>query len=268
MHSRFDRFRSTALGAQLEALIEQPERYLEFAALSRVGVAAIGAIQDEIVRKFPEVEADTTARQFCGAMVADVMRRHGHEVVQARGRLGGALFSYGAVFAAHPQRLPFADVAAALARMPARLAARAAHVPAALATRRPAGTGFSLVEHACHLRDLDAVFAARIDAVRTAELPVIESVDGTALAAQRDYLAQPLDLAVTAFRSGRAALCATAATLDPSQLARCGLRDGIRRMSLDELVRELLDHDRTHPLELDELLAELELPPLPSAHAA
>ncbi|HEM7893867.1 MULTISPECIES: DinB family protein [Burkholderia] len=263
MHSRFDRFRTTALGAQLEALIAQPERYVEFAALSRVGVAAIGAIQHEIALKFPEIETDTTARQFCGAMVADVMRRHGHDVVQARGRLGGTLFSYGAVFSAHPQLLPFAGVVAALAQLPDRLAAYAAHVPAALRTRRPGGTGFSLVEHACHLRDLDAVFAERIDTVRTLDLPVIASVDGTALAAQRDYLAQPLDAAVAAFRTGRAALCAVAAALDPAQLARCGLRDGIRRMSLDELVRELLDHDRTHVLELDELLAELALPPLP-----
>ena len=107
------------------------------------------------------------------------------------------------------------------------------------------------------------MFAERIDAVRTLDLPVIASVDGTALAAQRDYLAQPLDAAVAAFRTGRAALCTVAAALDPTQLARCGLRDGIRRMSLDELVRELLDHDRTHVLELDELLAELALPPLP-----
>ncbi|HDR9073234.1 TPA: DinB family protein [Burkholderia vietnamiensis] len=262
MHSRFDRFRETPLGAQLEALIGQPERYVEFAALSRVGVAAIGAIQHEIASKFPEVAADTTARQFCGSMVADVMRRHGHDVVQARGRLGGALFSYGAVFSAYPQVLPFADLAAALAEMPSRIAAYAAHVPAALVTRRPAGTGFSLVEHACHLRDLDAVFAERIDLVRSSELPVIASVDGTALAAQRDYLAQPLDEALAAFGRGRAALCATVAALQPQELARCGLRDGIRRMSLDELVRELLDHDRTHLLELDELLAELKLPPL------
>ena len=267
MHSRFDRFRATPLGAQLEALIAQPERYVEFAALSRVGVAAIGAIQHEIARKFPEIEADTTARQFCGAMVADVMRRHGHDVVQPRGRLGGALFSYGAVFSAYPQARPFADVVAALATMPARVAAYAAHVPAALVTRRPAGMGFSLVEHACHLRDLDAVFAERIDAVRTHTLPVIASVDGTALAAQRDYLAQRLDDALAAFRAGRAALCATAAALQPAELARCGLRDGMRRMSLDELVRELFDHDLTHVLELDELLAELELPPLASPAA-
>ncbi|MBB5502624.1 hypothetical protein HDG37_006861 [Paraburkholderia sp. MM5384-R2] len=37
----------------------------------------------------------------------------------------------------------------------------------------------------------------------------------------------------------------------------CGLRDGVRRMTLEELVRELLDHDRTHLLELEELDDEL-----------
>ena len=62
-------------------------------------------------------------------------------------------------------------------------------------------------------------------------------------------------------------MCASAAALQPSERQRCGLRDGIRRMSLDELVRELLDHDRTHALELDELLAEFELPPLPLPNA-
>lgn len=261
MHSRFDRFRATPLGAQLEALIGQPERYAEFAALSRVGVAAIGAVQDEIAQKFPELEADTTARQFCGALVADVMRRRGHDVVQARGRLGGALFSYGAVFSPYPQLLPFNDIVGELARMPAIFAAFAARVPTTLRAQRPAGTGFSLVEHACHLRDLDAVFAARIDAVRTADLPVIASVDGTALAEQRDYLHQDPDAALDAFRAARRGLCATLGTLPPAELTRCGLHDGIRRMSLDELVRELRDHDRTHCLELDELLAELGLPP-------
>lgn len=38
-------------------------------------------------------------------------------------------------------------------------------------------------------------------------------------------------------------------------------------MSVDELVRELLDHDRTHVLELDELIDELALPPLAPATA-
>ncbi len=52
-------------------------------------------------------------------------------------------------------------------------------------------------------------------------------------------------------------MCAALGKLTPEQLARCGVRDGVKRMTLEELVRELLDHDRTHALELDELESEL-----------
>ncbi|EEA03520.1 conserved hypothetical protein [Burkholderia sp. H160] len=257
MHSRFDRFRTTPLGEQLEALIGSPQRYIEFAALSRVGVAAIAAVADELAHKFPEIAQDTTARQFCGAMVAEVMRSHSHEVVQARGRVGGALFSYGAVFSPYPNRLSFSEVIDALSVTPDKLAGVVSRIPMAVWRKRPKGTGFALVEHACHLRDLDAVFAQRIRAIRTEDLPTIVSVDGTALAAELNYLDQDLDDAIKAFRHSRARLCTSLRKLRPEQLARCGLRDGVWRMTLEELVRELLDHDRTHLLELDELDDEL-----------
>jgi len=39
--------------------------------------------------------------------------------------------------------------------------------------------------------------------------------------------------------------------------ARLKAARSAKRMTLDELVRELLDHDRTHCLELDELASEL-----------
>lgn len=258
MHSRFDRFRATPIGMQLEALIELPERYIEFAALSRVGMAAIAAVADELAEKFPELEADTTARQFCGAMVADVMRRHGHEVVQARGRVGQRLFSYGAVFSQRPVALPFAEVVDALAVMPQKLSSFVSRIPVARWTLRPRGTGFSLVEHVCHLRDLDSVFAERIRVVRTQALPRIESVDGTALAEEKNYLAANLREAEATFVRSRQRLCDSVSKLEPAERVRCGLRDGVRRMTLEELVRELLDHDRTHCLELEELEAELD----------
>ena len=257
MHSRFDRFKATPLASQLEALIDAPQRYAEYAVLSRVGVAAIAAVADEIAEKFPEIGEDTTARQYCGALVAEVMRRHGHEVVQARGRVSGALFSYGAVFGARPVVLPFEDVIEALGVMPERFAALVKRVPMNLWARRPQGTGFSLLEHACHLRDLDAVFAGRFSAVRKEPLPVIESVDGTVIAEERDYLRQDLVAAMGEFGEGRRQLCASLKRLTPEQRQRCGLRDGVRRMTLEELVRELLDHDRTHGLELEELESEL-----------
>ncbi|WP_241069306.1 DinB family protein [Achromobacter insuavis] len=260
MHSRFDRFRATPLGQQLEALIDEPGRYLEYAALSRVGVAAVAAISDDIETVFPEVAVDTTARQFCGALVADLMRRHGHEVVQARGRVAGAIFSYGAVFSPRPVALPFAGVIDGLARLPDVLAGLMARVPAPGRTRRPEGTGFSATEHVCHLRDLDTVFAQRIAAILAAPLPRIDSVDGTALAAERDYQEQDPDAALASLRRGRAQLCASLRKLDAAALARCGLRDGLHRMTLEQIARELLDHDRTHVQELEELLAELAPP--------
>jgi hypothetical protein len=260
MHSRFDRFRATPLGQQLEALIDEPGRNHEYAALSRVGVAAVAAISDDIETVFPEVAADTTARQFCGALVADLMRRHGHDVVQARGRVAGPVFSYGAVFSPRPVALPFAGVIDGLARMPDALAGLMARVPAAWRTRRPEGTGFSATEHVCHLRDLDAVFTQRIAAILAAPLPRIDSVDGTAMAAERDYQEQDPDAALASFRRGRAQLCASLRKLDAAALARCGLRDGLHRMTLEQIVRELLDHDRTHCQELEELLAELAPP--------
>ena len=260
MHSRFDRFRATPLGQQLEALIDEPGRYLEYAALSRVGVAAVAAISDDIETVFPEVAADTTARQFCGALVADLMRRHGHDVVQARGRVAGPVFSYGAVFSPRPVALPFAGVIDGLARMPDALADLMARVPVAWRTRRPEGTGFSATEHVCHLRDLDAVFTQRIAVILAAPLPRIDSVDGTAMAAERDYQEQDPDAALASFRRGRAQLCASLRKLDATALARCGLRDGLHRMTLEQIVRELLDHDRTHCQELEELLAELAPP--------
>lgn len=257
MHSRFDQFRATALGRQLEALLDTPSRYVEFAALSRAGVAAIAAVHDELALKFPEIGDHATARQFCGAMAAEVMRRHGHEVVQARGRVGGPLFSYGAVFSAQPVAMSYANVVERLGEMPDAVSAQVGRFPASLWKRKPEGTGFALVEHLCHLRDIDEVFAARVHAVRTKKLPLLESVDGSVLAVERGYLGQNLDDALAAFRAGRARLCQTFARIKPEQLARCGLRDGTLRMTIEDLVRELLDHDRTHRLELDELAAEL-----------
>lgn len=257
MHSRFDRFRTTPIGQQLEAEISIPERYIEFAALSRVGVAAVAAIADEISEKFPEIAEDTTARQFCGAMVAEVMREKGHEVVQPRGRVSGTMFSYGAVFSPRPIVLPITEVVAALAMMPARVRQLTARFDSALQHRRPEGTGFSLVEHICHLRDLDSIFAQRFELALSSPLPLISSVDGTALAAARDYQSSDIEAAMRAFDASRAQMCAMLRQAGPQQLSRCALRDGVRRMTLDELVRELLDHDRTHCLELEELAGEL-----------
>jgi DinB family protein len=257
LHSRFDQFRKTPLGIQLEAVFANRLRYAEFAALARAKVASIVAVSHELGEKFPELADDTTARQFCGAMVAEVMRSHGHEVVQARGRADGQLFTYGAVFSSLPVQRSFPVLVDALGDFPSKLAAVVESFPRPQWTMRPAGTGFAPVEHVCHLRDLDTVFAARARAVLTRDLPSLPSVDGTAWAAQRGYIKAKLEPALVAFHRLRSRLCARLKATTELERKRCGLRDGTRRMSLDDLVREMVEHDETHALELDELLGEL-----------
>lgn len=257
MHSRFDAFRRTPVGRQLESLFEGEHRYVEFAALARAGVPSIVAVAHELETKFPDVIADTTARQFCGASVADVMRTRGHAIVQPRGRAAGRVFTYGAVFSPQPVLRDVPALAEALEQFPSRVADVVAALPASLAARRPEGTGFCLVEHVCHLRDLDAVFVRRIRAVLARELPVLKSVDGTALAERRNYRRERVSDALAGFRRSRARLSALVRGLQPDTLRRCGLRDGRRRMSVEDLVREVADHDAEHALELHELTVEL-----------
>ena len=253
LHSRFDQFRKTPLGMQLEAVFADPLRYAEFAALARAKVASIVAISHELGEKFPELARDTTARQFCGAMVAEIMRARGHEVVQARGRADGRLFTYGAVFSPLPVQRSFPILLEALDVFPSRLAAVVESIPKALWTKRPPGTGFALVEHVCHLRDLDAVYAARVRAVLASDLPSLPSVDGTALAAEREYLKQSLPEALAVFCRSRRRLCNRFKSTTSPERRRSGLRDGTRRMNVEDLARDAVEHDETHALELDEL---------------
>lgn len=101
MHSRYDRFRKSKLGTDLEKLIDTPERYIEYRVLSRLGIPAVAALVDDLKEKFPEVEFDTFACQFCGSMVGEVMRRHRHTLVRDRVSVPGKFFTRGAVWSAN-----------------------------------------------------------------------------------------------------------------------------------------------------------------------
>lgn len=258
MHSRFDQFRATPLGRQLEALLDSPGRYVEYAALSRAGVPAVAAAIHDLESRFPEVDGDAAARQFCGAMVADVMRRHHHDILRPRGRVPGGYFTYGAVWTPLPARKNWAELLASLKAMPEALLRRIADFAPEERLQRPPGIGFSLHEHICHLRDLEIeAYRVRIERVVAEDMPVLLSVDGTAWAAARDYPVQDFAGALDAFVTARTGLVARLAELTRDQRGRFGLFDGVRRMTIDDLVADIDDHDRTHLQELDELATEL-----------
>lgn len=257
MHSRFDRFRATELGQQLERLIDSPDRYIEFAALSRAEVPAVSAIVHDLHKMFPEVQQDQTAKQFCGAMVAEVMRRKHHGVLRPRGRVLGDFFTYGVVWMAEPQRAAFDELLERLAAMPDEVERMVEATPADRWRTRPGGTGFSLVEHICHLRDLDRdVYRERVARLLAGDGAALASVDGVAMALERRYGEQDLQAALAGFRAARAGLLAQLANATPEQRQHYGIVDGVRRTTLEELVENIDHHDRTHILEFDELQTE------------
>jgi hypothetical protein len=155
-------------------------------------------------------------------------------------------------------RDPFAGKLASLAEGPKRLRAVVTAVPAQQRSRRPAAGGFSIIEHACHLRDIEADgYAVRLARIAAEEKPHLPDLDGEALARERDYQAQDALAACDAFTATRAQVIAGLAALSPAQRERLGLLDGKTPFTLDEMVVAMLAHDAAHLKQLAELRAEL-----------
>ena len=68
---------------------------------------------------------------------------------------------------------------------------------------------------------------------------------------------QFLAAALIAFRRSRGELT-TLRSFSKKQRRRCGMRDGLRRVSVEDLVVEIHEHDQTHVLGIDELPAEVD----------
>ena len=102
MNTSFETYRETPYGRELEAIVRQPEHVYGYELLSRLGIPAVVAISWEvepIIADLPDEERDR-AKQFCGALVGEVMRERGYEIVNPQGSacLGGTFVS-GAVWA-------------------------------------------------------------------------------------------------------------------------------------------------------------------------
>lgn len=116
---------------------------------------------------------------------------------------------------------------------------------------RPAGQEFSVVEHACHLRDLELEgYAARIDRILAEERPFLADFDGTRIARERGYATQDGTTAIAAFAAARESNVRRIATLTCSELQRVGRLEGVGDITLATLLERMLDHDRGHCAEL------------------
>lgn len=150
-------------------------------------------------------------------------------------------------------RQGFPEALSALASMPVFLAAALERAGPEAWRAQPAGGGFSLVEHACHLRDLEREgYLARLARMLSEARPELAGFDGAAVALGRDYRSQDADAAARDFAAARAELVRRLAALGPEELAREGVFAG-RTICVTDLVAMVAGHDREHREEIARL---------------
>ncbi|HYB10417.1 MAG TPA: DinB family protein [Alphaproteobacteria bacterium] len=145
-----------------------------------------------------------------------------------------------------------------LSAMPGHLETAANSVRASQWTTRDENGGFSFVEHACHLRDIDADgFSVRIERMLSETNPALPDIDGAKLAAERDYLAQDFKAALIGFANARVEIVRRLAALTPADRSRVGTLEGVGELSIDGLVLKILEHDGEHRRDFEALRDQL-----------
>jgi transcriptional regulator with XRE-family HTH domain len=152
----------------------------------------------------------------------------------------------------------FAQAAASLGAMPAKLKEIVSAIPEGGWRSKPTSGGFSLVEHVCHLRDIDGDgYRVRLERMLTEARPSLPDLDGDALARQRGYLSQELAPALAAFTATRLEIVARLAKLTPEQRQRTALMAGTTEITTDGLVDAMTAHDSEHMDQLNDLVREI-----------
>jgi hypothetical protein len=157
--------------------------------------------------------------------------------------------------AADFQSIQLPEALRLLAETPDILHAAIVDATPARARHKPAPDAFSLVEHACHLRDLEREgYNLRLQRMLGEENPMLAGFEGDVIARERDYMAQDAAHAAAQFAVSRAALVARAGTLTSAEMARTGSFMG-RTITVCDLLAMMVEHDRGHRDEIAALVA-------------
>jgi ketosteroid isomerase-like protein len=138
-----------------------------------------------------------------------------------------------------------------------------------LVRQRPSNLGFCLVEHACHLRDYEALgVQERIRKMLAEGTPSLSSFPGEQMSIERDYRSQNMSSALADFILLRSQTIALLHSLSEEQLQRTAHFGDEGMIDVTRLIGMVVEHDRAHRQEIEELLAELYPQSSASDHAA
>ena len=149
----------------------------------------------------------------------------------------------------------------ALEAMPGELETAARTMTAEAARTPPADGGFSLVEQAWHLADLEREgYGERIRRLLAEDDPELPDFDGARVAAERQYRARSLAEGIAAFLAARTANLALLRSVPATSWGRAGRQEGVGRITLRDIPRMMREHDDSHRAEIAALAAGKPLP--------
>lgn len=120
------------------------------------------------------------------------------------------------------------------------------------------GETFSLREQLCHLRDLEVEgYQRRFQRTRAEDSPVLESLDGYALARERHYADTDPAAALAAYAAARRETLAMISGFSTAELRRPAGFAEYGRVTLAGLVHYLSAHDRQHLASIHWLLRRI-----------
>jgi hypothetical protein len=135
---------------------------------------------------------------------------------------------------------------ARLESMPARLAA-ALRGASDEALRKAAGSGtWSAIEVACHLRDLDRLYAERVSKMAFSDQPRLWMLEQNRIAEQLRYREQDPAAVVKEAKRRREDLVALLRALPHAVWQRTGLHPTRGEISIERLAQVVADHDDAH----------------------
>jgi hypothetical protein len=123
---------------------------------------------------------------------------------------------------------------------------------------KPAKEEFSLLEHVCHLRDIEREgYCVRIAKLLSEEQPFLADIDGAKLAVERNYNSQIFDEALSAFTRARKNSLQTIRPLPTESLKRIGILQNVGTITLEQLLSMMREHDNEHLRALSDLRSQV-----------
>jgi uncharacterized damage-inducible protein DinB len=141
-----------------------------------------------------------------------------------------------------------------LSALPSRLARALRSLPGEAVRRPPRPGKWSAVEIACHLRDVDRVYAERITKVAfSSERPVFWVMDNDRVAESLRYREADPAAVIKEARRRREDLLSLLRALPHRAWTRSGLHPRRGEMTIEGLAAELADHDEHHLEQIEAL---------------